>query len=102
VEAASRRLESYLIDPRASAALEDLRLAYLEVFKEMSAKARDIHGMEDILAGEVETLVSRFGWAMNVIRRVYDVAPEATTAAMAAASGDTGVESPDPDAWSRA
>ena len=99
VEAASRRLESMLIDPRAAAALEDLRMAYLDVFKEMSEKAKDIHGMEDVLAAEVQSLIERFGWAMNVIRRLHGAAPELARQAMEGASADTGVESPDLAAW---
>ncbi len=100
MEAATRRLESQLIDPRALAALDDLRQAYLDVFREMSEKAKDIHGMEDVLAGEVQTLVARFGWAMNVLRRMSAADAALTKAAMAEATAETGVDGPDPAAWS--
>ncbi|MBM3269579.1 MAG: hypothetical protein FJZ01_18270 [Candidatus Sericytochromatia bacterium] len=99
VESATRRLESQLIDPRALTALDDLRQAYLDVFREMSDKAKDIHGMEDVLAAEVQTLVARFGWAMSVLRRLHAVQPDATRAAMAEATAETGVEGPDPAIW---
>lgn len=99
VEAATRRLEALLIDPRAAAALEDLRLAYLDVFREMSEKARDIHGMEDVLASEIQSLVERFGWAMNVLRRLNAACPDQTRAAMEAATRETGVEGPDLSLW---
>lgn len=101
VEAATRRLEALLIDPRAAAALEDLRSAYLDVFREMSEKAKDIHGMEDVLASEVQSLVERFGWAMNVIRRLNAACPDQAREAMAAATQDTGVEGPDLSGWDR-
>ncbi len=99
VEASTRRLEGLLIDPRAISALGDLRMAYLDVFREMSEKAKDIHGMEDVLASEVQSLVERFGWAMNVLRRVHSTSPELLKEAMAGATADTGVEGPDLAAW---
>lgn len=94
VEAATRKLEALLVDPRARAALDDLEKAYFDVIRDMTEKAKVIGGMEDVLASEIQVLVGQFNWAMEVVRHYRRTNTDAAADAMAQATESTGVAAP--------